>query len=82
VAPEMISHYVDVHRYRPADVFISAVLDCPLPGTAECARAVPLEKSTWARTAVNRPMTLSARWRFPQLITKGVSHTRPRMSSR
>jgi hypothetical protein len=32
-APEMISHYVEFHRYRPPDEFIAAVLQSPLPGT-------------------------------------------------
>jgi hypothetical protein len=40
VAPEMVGHYVDVHHYRPPDVFIRAVLDSPVPGTPEYARAV------------------------------------------
>jgi hypothetical protein len=40
VAPEMILHYVEVHRYRPPDEFISAVLACPIPGSAEYAAQV------------------------------------------
>lgn len=35
VAPEMIAHYVEVHRYRPPDEFIAAVMASPLPGTEE-----------------------------------------------
>jgi hypothetical protein len=34
-APEMLSHYVEAHGYRPPDEFIVAVLQSPLPGTAE-----------------------------------------------
>ncbi len=30
-APVMIYHYVTVHHYRPPEVFINAVLRCPLP---------------------------------------------------
>lgn len=33
VAPEMISHYVEVHRYRPPHDFIVAVMASPMPGT-------------------------------------------------
>jgi hypothetical protein len=29
VAPELIAHYIDSHRYRPPDIFIEAVLACP-----------------------------------------------------
>jgi hypothetical protein len=34
-APQMIAHYVEVHRYRPPDEFIAAVLASPLPASAE-----------------------------------------------
>jgi hypothetical protein len=40
VAPQMIFHYVEVHRYVPPDAFVQAVLTCPAPGSAEYARAV------------------------------------------
>jgi hypothetical protein len=40
VAPQMISHYVESHGYRPPDVFVHAVLACPTPGSAEYAHAV------------------------------------------
>lgn len=40
VAPEMVSHYVDSHRYRPPKRFINAVLASPLPGTREYSAAV------------------------------------------
>ncbi len=33
VAPEMIHHYVEVHRYSPPPEFVAAVLASPLPGT-------------------------------------------------
>lgn len=29
IAPEMISHYIEVHNYKPPDEFIKAVIDCP-----------------------------------------------------
>lgn len=35
VAPEMIHHYVTVHRYLPPQGFIDAVMTCPMPGTNE-----------------------------------------------
>ena len=38
--PEMIDHHVERHRYAPPNEFITAVLACPLPGTAEYAAAV------------------------------------------
>lgn len=40
VAPQMVSHYVDAHRYRPPDPFIRAVLDCPNFGTRDFEIAV------------------------------------------
>jgi hypothetical protein len=40
VAPEMVAHYVEAHRYAPPEGFITAVLRCPLPDTPEYARAV------------------------------------------
>ena len=40
VAPEMVHHYVSVHRYRPPAAFVDAVMDCPLPGTIEYADLV------------------------------------------
>jgi hypothetical protein len=40
VAPEMVAHYVESHRYAPPDGFVRAVLQCPAPGTPEYARAV------------------------------------------
>ncbi|MGQ9547616.1 MAG: DUF7919 family protein, partial [Roseiflexus sp.] len=30
-APVMIYHYVTIHNYRPPQVFIDAVMRCPLP---------------------------------------------------
>jgi hypothetical protein len=36
----MVSHYVDEHRYRPPDAFLSAVLACPIPGSKEYTTAV------------------------------------------
>jgi hypothetical protein len=38
-APALIAHYVDHHRYAPPPAFVAAVTGCPLPGTAEYARA-------------------------------------------
>ena len=40
VAPEMVGHYVQRHRYLPPPDFIAAVLAAPLPGTAEYDQAV------------------------------------------
>ena len=35
VAPSLIFHYVVEHRYRPPDVFLSALRKCPTPGSPE-----------------------------------------------
>jgi hypothetical protein len=40
VAPAMISHYVEVHRYLPAASFIDAVLQAPEPDTDAYKNAV------------------------------------------
>lgn len=40
VAPEMIGHYVEKHRYLPPPGFIEAVLKSPLPGTPEYSEIV------------------------------------------
>lgn len=40
VAPQMVIHYVERHGYAPPPAFVSAVLDCPLPGTPEYAALV------------------------------------------
>jgi hypothetical protein len=40
VAPKMITHYVEVHQYRPPDEFVSAVMQSPLPGTDAYRTAV------------------------------------------
>lgn len=34
-APEMISHYVEAHQYRPPVDFITAIMQSPLPNTEE-----------------------------------------------
>lgn len=38
VAPAMIGHYVEEHKYAPPAEFIAAVADSPLPGTVEYTR--------------------------------------------
>src|SRR5438034_4020922 len=40
VAPDMLHHYVEAHRYRPPDEFIAALMQSPLPGTDEYRAAV------------------------------------------
>jgi hypothetical protein len=40
VAPALIVHYVEAHRYAPPPEFIAAVLAAPLPGTAQYATAI------------------------------------------
>jgi hypothetical protein len=42
VAPIMIAHYVEVHRYRPPAEFLAALLTCPPQNSAEyMARVSP-----------------------------------------
>jgi hypothetical protein len=40
VAPEMVAHYVETHRYAPPLIFVDAVLACPRADTLEYALAV------------------------------------------
>ena len=35
VAPELVTHYVEVHGYQPPVEFIAAVLACPPQGSLE-----------------------------------------------
>jgi hypothetical protein len=39
-SPEMIAHYVEIHRYAPPAEFVAAVMSSPLPGTREYVNAV------------------------------------------
>ena len=42
VAPKMIAHYVEVHRYRPPAEFLATLLRCPPQNSAEyMARIAP-----------------------------------------
>ncbi|HEY2841699.1 MAG TPA: hypothetical protein VGJ26_21240 [Pirellulales bacterium] len=40
VAPVAITHYVSVHWYRPPDVFIQAVAECPSTSSMEYKKAI------------------------------------------
>jgi hypothetical protein len=40
VAPEMVAHYVEQHRYLPPRQFIDAILASPMPGTTGFAETV------------------------------------------
>ncbi len=42
VAPEMVTHYVEQHKYVPPDEFILALKRSPLPGTDEYTDAVEM----------------------------------------
>jgi hypothetical protein len=35
VFPELVVHYIEAHSYRPPDVFVTAVMNAPLPGSSE-----------------------------------------------
>jgi hypothetical protein len=53
VAPEMIVHYVDEHRYRPPEEFIEAVMNSSLPGSDEYrAAAEPFRQMIVKRDAL------------------------------
>lgn len=41
-SPEMIVHYVEVHRYAPPAEFIAAIMASPLPGTREYVNTIGL----------------------------------------
>jgi hypothetical protein len=40
VAPEMILHYIEAHRYRPPDEFLTAIRECPPMGGVQYQRAL------------------------------------------
>lgn len=39
VAPEMVLHYVEAHRYQPPEEFVAAVIACHVPGTEDYGNA-------------------------------------------
>lgn len=62
VAPEMVAHYVEQHRYRPPEEFQIAVMHAPLPDTAEYRELVaPFRKKYIARTR-KRALQAAADW--------------------
>jgi hypothetical protein len=40
VAPELILHYLNAHRYQPPEEFCAAVMACPRMGTPEYRQAL------------------------------------------
>ncbi len=40
VAPRLVIHYLEAHRYRPPDGFVRAVLACPRMGSSRYLRAL------------------------------------------
>jgi hypothetical protein len=40
VAPELILHYMNAHRYQPPEEFCTAVMSCPRMGTPEYRQAL------------------------------------------
>lgn len=40
IAPELILHYMNAHRYRPPDEFCRAVANCPSMGSPDYRRAL------------------------------------------
>lgn len=47
VAPELITHYIQDHGYRPPDEFVAAVLACPEQGSATFLELLRPFESTW-----------------------------------
>lgn len=45
VAPELVVHYIEAHKYRPPDEFIAAVMACPAQRSAEFHRLLGRFKS-------------------------------------
>jgi hypothetical protein len=40
IAPEMISHYIEAHNYKPPDEFIKTVIDCPKQESPEYMKLI------------------------------------------
>ena len=40
VAPELIVHYIAAHRYKPPQVFVDAVMDCPAMKSMDYKKAL------------------------------------------
>jgi hypothetical protein len=69
VAPSMISHYVEAHRYAPPGEFVAACMASPLPGTDEYRiAAAPFRRryEQWVaeqhRKNEERELDTAARW--------------------
>jgi hypothetical protein len=65
VAPEMLPHYVEVHRYLPPAEFMSALMEAPLPGTDEYqALVVPFRRlhELYRERRRQERLELAARW--------------------
>jgi hypothetical protein len=69
--PEPIGHYVEKHQYAPPLESITAVLDCPVPGTPDYAKAV----SRFAEGGAPQDLTYvkCSAWRKHQ--SKSISHS-------
>lgn len=52
IAPQMISHYIEVHSYRPPDEFIQAVIDCPEQESPEYMKLVQKFDHHWGMKIV------------------------------
>jgi hypothetical protein len=47
IAPEMISHYIEAHNYKPPDEFIQAVIGCPQQKSPEYIELVQKYMYHW-----------------------------------
>jgi hypothetical protein len=63
VAPEMVAHYVEVHRYAPPAEFVAAVMSAPLPGTPKYDGAVRAFREFEIRRAAGTHNPRKAWWR-------------------
>ncbi len=53
VAPELVSHYVEEHRYTPPDEFVAAVLACPEQSSDAYVELLLPFAGIWRLTATN-----------------------------
>src|SRR5262249_25954503 len=58
-SPEMIAHYVEVHRYSPPAEFIAAIMSSPLPGTREYVNAVAPFVERKRTLSINDPVSVT-----------------------
>jgi hypothetical protein len=63
----MISHYVEVHHYRPPEEFQRAVLTAPLPGTDAYRQAVAPFRALYLERTRRSALRAAAQWARDQM---------------